>query len=60
MLSTSPRDVQLFLEHDKIDASHDNDTPFLNEFLRDLPFAIRQRKEELSRSSNDPIAELFQ
>ncbi|GAX13626.1 cysteine dioxygenase [Fistulifera solaris] len=59
MLSTSPRDVQSLLEHDKIDASSKEDTPFLNEFLRDLPFAICQRKKELSRGFKDPISELF-
>ena len=65
MLSTSPRDVQSFLEHDKMDDDDDSSNEcapsFLKEFLRDLPFAIRQRKKELSHcSSKDPITALFE
>lgn len=69
LLSTSPRDVQSFLEHKTIE----EDAPFLNEFLRNLPHAIHQRKQKelshntttttsssKSRSDKDPITELFQ
>lgn len=59
MFSSSPRDVQSFLDRENLDDSR-KDAPFLQDFLKDLPFAIRQRKKELlSHSSKDPITELF-
>lgn len=67
MLSSSPRDVQLFLNEASIDDGDDKDddssrkaVPFLQDFLRALPYAIRQRKTDSSSPNRkDPITELF-
>lgn len=59
MLSSSPRDVQSFLVEKDDDDDLRKDAPFLQTFLKQLPHAIRQRKDS-NPNSKDPVTELFQ